>query len=98
MSDQKGILSREEEKQLAKLADDKVVFENKKFELLDGYFFRLAITAVDDYGLDRLKEDYKVQAEALADNLFAKEWDKALMVIWDMSSDIIKRQLAKAKK
>ena len=45
---EKGILTAEQEKQLATIIDDAIVFKSKVLELIDGYVFKALITYIDD--------------------------------------------------
>lgn len=95
MADNKGILSAAQEKELASLLDFKIKFNNKLIETVDGAMFKGIIAIVDDYGLDKLQENYQRKAQALSAYLFAKNWEKALIVVWELSSDIVKEYITK---
>ena len=93
MADKKGILSKEQEKYLAQLLDEKVEFGNKILEMIDGMVFKAIISLVDDYGLEKLQENYKEKADELADFLLAEDWQSAVVVIWELSAMIVKEYI-----
>jgi len=95
MADKKGILNSEQEKAIASFLDEKVPFENKIAESLDGFIFKGIITIVDDYGLDKLNEKYKAKADALADALFEKNWEVAVLIVWELATMIVKEYISK---
>lgn len=95
MADRKGILNKEQEKYLAKLLDEKVEFGNKILEAIDGTVFKAIISIVDDYGADKLQENYKEKAGELAGYLIDENWQASVMVVWELSSLIIKEYLSK---
>jgi hypothetical protein len=95
MADQKGILNKDQEKIIAELLDKKVVFNKPILEAVDGYVFKAIITIVDDYGLEKLQENYKEKADELADALLAENWEVVIIVIWELTSLIIKELIAK---
>lgn len=93
MADKKGVLDANQEREIAKMLDDKIKFDNKLLETFDGKVFKAIISIVDDYGLDKLNEKYKDQLDILADYLFVKDWENAVIIVWELASMIIKEHL-----
>lgn len=90
MADNKGIFLAEEEKEMAKALDDAFDFENKIVEAGDGLAFRVAIVVVDDYGIEKLDDQYKVKLAIVKDSIFNKEWFDAAMGVWELALEIMK--------
>jgi hypothetical protein len=57
MSDNKGILTKEQENQIAELLDEKILFNNGLLEAIDKTVFKAVISILDDYGADKLNEN-----------------------------------------
>lgn len=95
MADDKGILTREQENFLAQVLDEKIKFGNKILEAIDRTVFKSIITLVDDYGIDKINEQYKKQGEALAIALIEKNYEDAVIIVWELASLIIKELVKK---
>ena len=79
MSDQKGILNKDQEKVIAKFLDEKIKFEKVWLEALDGVVFGTVVSLVDDYGLDAINAVYKEPLATMADGLLEEDYEKAAM-------------------
>lgn len=73
---EKGILTTEQEKQLAAALDNAIKL-NGFLELIDGYVFKALITFIDDKYLDKLQTDVKTKLGELASAVIAKDVAKA---------------------
>jgi hypothetical protein len=78
-----GILTPDQEKQLAVWLDDLVKLKGL-LELVDGYIFRILITLLDDKVLDKLKADLKAQLSKLVEAAMAGQVDEAEQLATDI--------------
>ena len=73
---QKGILSKDHEKFLAKFLDEKIKLKGF-WEKFDATIFRGVISLVDNYAIDRVKDDYKESIASIVQFLIDKEYELA---------------------
>ena len=78
-----GILTPEQEKQIAVWLDDLVKLKGF-WELIDGYIFKILITLLDDKGIDKLKADLKAKLSELVDAAMAGKIDEAEQLATDI--------------
>lgn len=91
MADQKGILSKDQEKAIAQFLDDKIKLSKPWMEALDGMVFGTVISLVDDYGLEAINVIYKEPLADMADALLEEDYEKAAMaaaILLDIVIDI----------
>jgi len=63
----KGLLLPKHEDFLAEVFDNLVKFKNPILESFDRTFFKLAIQALDNQGLDKIREDWKLDLILIID-------------------------------
>jgi hypothetical protein len=83
-----GILTPDQEKQLAVWLDDLVKLKGL-LELVDGYIFRILITLLDDKVLDKLKTDLKTKLSALVAAAMAGQVDEAEQLATDILVSLV---------
>lgn len=89
MADEKGLLLKEQENQIAEFLEEKVKFKSPILEALDKPVFKAIISLVDDYGLENLPEEYQEDGAALATALLDKNYNVAAMYVWKIGSKIV---------
>jgi hypothetical protein len=89
MSEQLGILTKEQESLLGSKIDELLDFKKFKglsvLELVDGYFFTTAIRFVDDQYAEMLGEPYKTVATEFVAAMIASDWEK----VADLAADLV---------
>lgn len=70
---EKGILTSEQEKQLAVIVDEALDLKNKLLELIDGFVFKALISTLDNKVLDKIREDIKSQLAELVDAILEED-------------------------
>lgn len=75
---EKGFLTKKQENAFADMVDNAIKAKGL-VELLDGYAARVAITLIDDKGLDKVEVSKEIKAlfGTLADAIIAKDVEKA---------------------
>jgi hypothetical protein len=86
--DEKGILLRDEEKNLSVIVDDALKLKGF-LELVDGYLARVLITVIDDQVVDKLKSDLKEKLAVVARKAIAKDWDGSELALAELSNAYI---------
>ena len=80
---EKGILSKELESTLAKLADDAIKLPGV-WEILDGTGFKIAIAIIDDNVAEKIPEPYKAQITAILEKILKeKDYEAAALLVAD---------------
>lgn len=95
MSDEKGLLLKEQENQIAEFLEERVKFKSPLLEAVDKPVFKAIISLVDDYGLEKLPEEYKGDASGLATALLEKNYESAALYVWRLGSKIVEEFIQK---
>jgi hypothetical protein len=88
MSDEKGILTTEEEKQLSVIVDDAIKTKGV-LELVDGYLARIAIGYVDNSLVDKLKAELKAKLAVVAKLAIAEDLEGAESALADLLNSLV---------
>jgi len=89
MADEKGLLLKEHENQIADFLEEKVKFKSPFLEAIDRPVFKAIISLVDDYGLEHLPDDYKEYGQELAKALFEKDYETAALYVWKIGAALV---------
>lgn len=88
MSDKKGILTKDREKFLADFLDDHVKTKGL-LEQFDGLIFRGVILLIDDYAIDKLRDEIKDKMTSLVDSLVEKDYDTVALKVAELLDIVI---------
>lgn len=88
--EEKGIFTKEQEKNIAKYLDEKFKFKNKFVEAVDGVAFKYVIAIVDDYGMEKIPDTYKPLVANLTDALIAEDWANSAGIVFELATLIIR--------
>lgn len=86
--EEKGILTADQEKQIASWLDELVKLKGF-VELIDGYVFKVVITLLDDTLVDRLKVELKVKLAALVEAVMAEDVPLAETIAADIINGLV---------
>jgi hypothetical protein len=95
MSDEKGLLLKQQENEIAEFLEKKVKFKSPVLEAFDKPVFKAIISLVDDYGLDKLPEEYQEDGSKLATALLDKDYESAAIYVWKLGSKIVEEFIKK---
>jgi len=87
---EKGFLNNEQERYLAKIVDN-AIEANGLLELFDGYFAKVAITLIDDYGLEKINvpEDVKGKLSELIDSALVEDVEKSEEIASEIINSLV---------
>lgn len=84
MEERKGLLTPEEQNFLAEVLDSLFVFKNTLLEKFDKPVFKMVIKSIDDYGLDRLPETWKLDLIPLISAAMKGEKEEVRLLVVDL--------------
>jgi len=84
-----GILTAEQEKQLAAMLDEVIKFKSPILEWIDGYLCKVAITLLDDKVVDKIKEEIKVKLATLVDAAMAEDLELSETIAADIVNGLV---------
>jgi hypothetical protein len=85
---EKGILTSEQEKQIAEMLDDAVKVKGL-WEFVDGIFFKMVVTFVDDMLVDKLGDEIKIKLANLVDAVMAKDVELSESLAADIINGLV---------
>lgn len=91
MADELGLLTKEQEKEAAKALDRLINSKNPVVELVDGFFFRALVTALDDRLLEKLNvsDEMKLKIQSLIDSAFEGDVEAAKSKAAEISNELV---------
>jgi hypothetical protein len=85
-----GILTAVQEKKIADLLDDAIKFKGVILEIIDGYFFKVLVTVLDDKVLDKLKAEVKAKLALLVNAILGDDVPAAEAAVAEVLASLIK--------